>query len=530
MSSQLTGTPALLKASLRFDGRSFAPWIAIVTALSASSVLVYPWIFPTESERAAFALTVGSNPALSIIFGRANDLLTVDGFNAWRSLALGGFLAGLAAVFSVTRSTRAQEDSGQAELLASGVMARGTRLMSGVLLALLGTLVLGLVSGVVTGLCGGSWEASMLLGATFTATGWLFTGVAAVAAQLASEAHTANSVAVSVLGVLYLARGILEALEAPKWTAWVNPLGWISQTRPADTNTWWPLLPAVALTVVLVACAFFFQFRRDFGQGVISPRPGPAYGRLRGAWALALRLNRATAFTWAVAFLVLGTVFGYLSTSVTDLIGSNPAVQALLAAGAVGPAELTKSFIRTILSLVGIIAAVAGVQIMLKVRSEEMADRLEPLLAAPLGRSRYYAANVVPALVLPALLTLLAGAMVAAIASGADTGVSFGDAFLQAALTVPAVWTAAAVSVFVVGVRPKVSIAAWIGVVLSFGLTLLGPSFRLPDWALGISPFWHVPAVGPDFPDLGGLGWVTAVTAVFVLAGFAGFRRRDLAR
>lgn len=530
MSSQLTGTPVLLKASLRFDGRNFVPWIVIVTALSASSVLVYPWVFPTESERAALTVTVGSNPALSIIFGRANDLLTVDGFNTWRSLALGGFLAGLAAVFSVTRSTRAQEDSGQAELLASGVMGRGTRLLSGVLLALIGSLILGLVPGVVTGLCGGSWKASMLLGATFAATGWLFTGVAAVAAQLASVARTANSVAVGVLGVLYLARGVLEALEAPEWTAWINPLGWISQTRPADTNAWWPLLLGAALTAVLVTFAFFFQFRRDYGQGAISSRPGPADGRLRGPWSLALRLNRATAFTWVVAFLVLGTVFGYLSTSITDLVGSNPAVRPVLAAGAVGTAELTKGFIRTILSLVGIIAAVAGVQIMIKVRFEEMADRLEPLLAAPLGRARYYAANVLPALVLPALLTLLAGAMIAVITSGSDAGVSFGDAFLQASLTIPAVWTTTAVSVFVVGFRPRVIIAAWVGVVLSFGLTLLGPSFRLPDWALAISPFWHVPTVGPDQPDLSGLTWVTVVAAVFVLAGFAGFRRRDTAR
>ncbi|WP_312180460.1 multidrug ABC transporter permease [Arthrobacter sp.] len=530
MSSQLTGTPALLKASVRFDGRNFLPWIVIVTALSASSVLVYPLIFPTEQERAGLAAAVGSNPALSIIFGQANNLLTVDGFNAWRSLALGGFMAALAAIFAVTRSTRGQEDSGQAELLASGVMGRGTRLMSGVILALFGTVLVGLVAAVVTGLCGGSWGASLLLGATFTASGWLFAGVAAVSAQLAAEAHTANSVAVSALGVLFLLRGVLEALAAPEWTAWINPMGWISQTRPADTNTWWPLLLVVALMLVLVALAFVIQFNRDFGQGAISPKPGPGTGRLRGPWSLALRLNRATAITWGIAFLALGTVFGYLSTSIQDLLGSNQGAQSLLAAGSTTTAEITKSFLRTILSLVGIIAAVAGVQAMLRVRSEEISDRVEPLLATPLGRSRYYAANVVPALALSTVLTLIAGTVIAAVSAGSDSGVVFGDAFLQAALTVPAVWTAAAVAVFVIGVRPRVSIAAWAGVLISFALTLLGPTFRLPDWALGISPFWHVPAVGTESPDLSGLLWVTLVTAVLVLAGFAGFRRRDIAR
>ncbi len=528
--SALTGTGTLLAASARFDGRGFVPWILITTALSASSVIAYPLVFPTEQERAGLALAVGSNPALSIIFGTAHDLLTVDGFNAWRSLALGGFLAALGAIFAVTRATRGQEDSGQAELLASSVMGRGTRLMSAVALALAGSVLLGLVTGVATGLFGGGWEASLLLAATFTATGWLFTGVAAVAAQVASDLHTANSISVSVLGVLFLLRGVLEALEAPEWTSWINPLGWISQTRPADTNNWWPLLLVAALTVVLIIVAFAFQARRDFGQGIIFSGPGPARGKLHGPWELTLRLNRATTVTWLIAFLILGVVFGYLATSVQDLLGSNPAVQSVLAAGATSTSELTRSFIKTILSLVGIIAAVAGVQTMLRMRSEELEDRVEPLLATPLSRVRYFAANTVLALVLPALLTLVSGTIIAAIAAGADTGVSFSEALLQAVLTVPAVWTAASVSMAVTGARPRIIIAAWAGVLLSFALTLLGPTFRLPDWALGISPFWHVPTVTSDVPDAGGLLWISVVTVLLVATGFLGFRRRDLAR
>ncbi|SDZ20402.1 hypothetical protein SAMN05444365_10744 [Micromonospora pattaloongensis] len=33
----------------------------------------------------------------------------------------------------------------------------------------------------------------------------------------------------------------------------------------------------------------------------------------------------------------------------------------------------------------------------------------------------------------------------------------------------------------------------WLGVVAAFALTILGPLFRLWDWALGISPLRHVP-------------------------------------
>ena len=75
-----------------------------------------------------------------------------------------------------------------------------------------------------------------------------------------------------------------------------------------------------------------------------------------------------------------------------------------------------------------------------------------------------------------------------------------------------------------------IGIAAWVGVLLSFTLTLLGPTFGLDDRVLGISPFWHVPAITDGNPDWTGLGWISLVTLALLTLAFAGFRRRDLAR
>lgn len=530
MSTALAGTAPLLRSSVKYDGRSFAPWIVIVTALSASSVLVYPWIFPSQQDRAGLATAIGANPALGLIFGPAFNISTTDGFNAWRSLALGGFLAALGAIFTVTRATRAQEDSGQAELLASGVLGRASRLLAGVGLALLGSVLLGVIAGVVTGLCGGNWESSLLLGATFTATGWMFAAVAAVTAQLGSDSRTANSIAVGALGTLFILRGFAYSVEASAWTVWINPLGWMTETRPANGNHWWPLWYALAFTVVLLGVAFVLQARRDFGVGAIAPRPGPARGRDRSTWRLVLHLNRGPVITWTIAFLLLGVVFGFFSTSITDILKSDSAVAGVLAAGATTPQALVSAFLVTILSLVGIIASIPGVQIMLKLRTEELEDRVEPVLAGKVPRQRYYASNVVLALLAPALYIVIAGLVIATLASTADIGVDFGNAVLQAVATVPAVWTVVAVSVAVVGARPQVSIAAWAGVLISFVLTLLGPTFKLWDWILAISPFWHIPNVTASDADWWGLLWISLVTLFLVAVGFAGFRRRDLAR
>ena len=529
MSGSLTGTRPLLRVTLRHEMRSFAPWIAIAVGLSVSSVLAYPWIFPDETDRAGLAATMGANPAIGMVFGPAFDLMTDEGFNSWRSLALAGFLVALGAILTVSRTTRGQEDSGQAELLASGVMGRASRLLAGTGVALIGSLLAGVVAGVATVLCGGAWEPSLLLAATFTGSGWMFAGVAAVTAQLGSDARAASSLAVAVLGALYVLRGVAYAIEAPSWTIWANPLGWMTETRPASGDHWWPLLPALGLTIVALVAAFAIQARRDFGQGIIAPRPGPARGRIRTTWRLALRLNRAPLIAWAIAFGALGLVFGYFATSVQDVLANDSAVAAILASGAATPDELTSAFLVTILSIIGIVAAIPGVQTMQKLRGEELADRVEPILAGSVPRQRLFASSAVIAFLAPALYVFGGGAIVAFLAGGADIGVSFGDVTAQAAATVPAVWTITAVSVAVIGARPRLSIAAWAGVLLSFVLTLLGPTFKLWDWALAISPFWHVPNVTEADRDWSGLGWISLVTALLLFVGFAGFRRRDIA-
>jgi ABC-2 type transport system permease protein len=478
MMTALVGTGPLLRASLRHDARKFVPFIVLATALSASSVLVYPWIFPSEESRAGLAMAISANPALGLIFGPAYDISTADGFNAWRSLALGGFLAALGAII----------------------------------------------------LFGGDPEASILLGLTFTATGWMFAAVAAVTAQLGSDSRTASSMAIGVLGVLFVARGFLYSIEAPEWTTWLDPLGWMTETRPATGDVWWPLALAVVLTVIVLAIAFALQARRDFGQGAVTQRPGPARGRDRSTLRLALRLNRGSLITWSVAFVALGVVFGYFATSIRDVLGSDSAIRQVLAAGATTPDALLAAFLTTMLSLVGIIASISGVQAMVKVRTEEMEDRVEPIIATAASRPRYYASNVVVALGTSTVCVLVAGALIALLASTADLGISFDEALLQAVVTVPAVWTVVAVAVAVIGARPQVMLAAWAGVLLSFVLTVLGPSFNLWDWILAISPFWHIPKVTAADADWIGLILITTATVVLLAVGFAGFRRRDLAR
>ncbi|WP_019634267.1 ABC transporter permease [Actinomadura atramentaria] len=523
----VAGLRPLLKVALVQDRRNIAPWVVLITALSASSVLAYAWVFPDEASRRQLTATLGSNPALALIFGPARDLSTADGFNAWRAGALGAFFAALMAVFIVIRNSRADEDSGQAELLASGVMGRQTRLATAMAMAAFASIALGAVSWLVTLACGGGPWDSLALSATFAGSGLMFTGVAGIAANIGSDARTANTLAVAVLGVAFIVRGYLDAAQAAPWTAWLTPFGWLEEVRPASGNNPWPLLAAVAFAALTAGLALALNRNRDFGMGLIAPKPGPGRGgRETTVWGLAFRLNRGSVISWLIAFAALGVVFGFLAGPVSDVLGDG---SAFLPTGAsAGSSSMLFAFLVQILQIVAIIAAVFGVQIVMRIYAEETDYRVEPLLAASLSRAKYLASNAVIAFAAPAIALLITGAVLGVVVTATEPGISAGEVFGQAAATIPAVWVLVALALAAVGARPDARLVGWLGVVATFALTLLGPLFRLWDWVLGISPLHHVPSVTAPHPDWTGLLIVALVGLAFTTVAFAGFRRRDI--
>src|SRR5690606_34003543 len=172
-------------------------------------------------------------------------------------------------------------------------IARSTRLAVAVLMAALASVALGVVSFVFTVLVGGGVLPTLLLSSTYVASGLMFAGVAAVAAQLAADSRAAVSLAVATLGVLYVVRGYIDSAGLDEWVTWVTPLGWLAHTRPATGDNPWPLLLAVAFAALLMGIAFVLENRRDFGQGLIASRRGPGEAGIAGnVWGLALKLHR----------------------------------------------------------------------------------------------------------------------------------------------------------------------------------------------------------------------------------------------
>ncbi len=169
-----------------------------------------------------------------------------------------------------------------------------------------------------------------------------------------------------------------------------------------------------------------------------------------------------------------------------------------------------------------------GGRIVLRIYTEEVNYRAEPLLAGALRRPTYMASNVLVALIGLAIAMLVAGMLLGAVVAAQDDAFSVSDVVRQSIVTIPAVWALVALVLAAVGAAPSRRVIGWIGIVATFGLTILGPTFNLPDWALDVSPLRHVPNILAPTVDWMGLLWIAGAIAVLLTVGFVGYRRRDI--
>ena len=141
------------------------------------------------------------------------------------------------------------------------------------------------------------------------------------------------------------------------------------------------------------------------------------------------------------------------------------------------------------------------------------------------------ASNVLVALIGLAIAMLLAGLLLGAVVAGQDDALSVSDVVRRSIVTIPAVWALVALVALVlaaVGAAPSRRVIGWIGIVATFGLTILGPTFNLPDWALDVSPLRHVPNILAPTVDWMGLLWIAGAIAVLLTVGFVNCCRRDI--
>lgn len=528
----LAGTGSLVRLAVRRDRIMLPVWTVVffVTAVSGAATLA--GLYPTVESRVQAAASNNSTPAIVAMYGRVYDPTSLGNTQAMlKTLVFGAVLVAVLTIIIVVRHTRTEEETGRLELLGATVVGRYAALTAGLVVAVGANLTIGLLAALAFIGGGLPVAGSFAAGLAWAGVGIAFAAITAVVGQLTASARTAVGISVAVLGAVYLLRAIGDTSEAggPRWLSWLSPIGWGQQFRPYAGNRWWVLLITMGFAVVATGIAYALVARRDLGAGLLPDRPGPAAGgtMLRSPLALAWRLQRGQLAGWTAGFVVLGAVLGGIAANIGDMLVSAQAREFITKLG--GTQGITDAFLAAEFGFVGVFASAYGIQAAMRLRTEETALRVEPVLATRVGRIRWALSHIMIA---------LAGATAIVVAGGLAAGISYGATvsdmgqvgrLLGAALVqLPAAWVLTGIVVAAFGLAPRLIMIGWSALVGFLLLGELGPLLELDQSVIDISPYAHVPRLPGTELTVAPLGWLLAVALALTAAGLLGFRRRDL--
>jgi ABC-2 type transport system permease protein len=534
--TSFTGTGQLVRFMLRRDRVRLTVWVASLLALYAYFVTALGALYTTSEERQTRAELM-TTPASVFMGGPAYgiDDYTIGAMFANEMSLWMIALLGIMNMFEVVRNTRAEEESGRAELVRAGAVGRHaavaasliTVVITNVIFAVLGSLLL---------IAGGDLSVvdTFAMSTAIGLSGLVFAAVALVTSQLTTHGRGATGLALAVLGYSVLIRGIGDlqgdvAVDHGSWISWLSPIAWTQQMRTFVDLRWWPMALSLVAVVALLALGAALASKRDFDGALLAGRNGKADagGLLSSPLGMAWRQQRTALMWWFIGtfamFYASGTYLGEgIEEMVADMTESNPA-----AAEMFGDEPLT-AFLAIMILYAALAAAGYAIATTSRAKSEETDGRLALTLAKPVSRARWFAAHLLVVGFGAAVLTMISGAL--ALWAGAlvngdvelATFVKGGAAFL------PGVAVLLALTAALYAWLPKATPLMWAIFAFVCITGLFGPLFELPDAVLAISPFWWVGRYPQEAIEASHMIGLSAVALALLLAAFAGFRRRDV--
>lgn len=538
--SDLTGTIRLLRLAARRDRVLLPIWVVSLGVLYLVTVASIVGLYGTEAERVQYAVAIAPSVVARAfegpIFGTSLGAILMT-----ETVSFFAVLVAVMSVQAVVRHTRLEEQTGRAELVGSAVVGRHAPLTAALVLAFVANLGFGGIAAVILLAYDLPVAGSLLAGLVLVGVGWSFAGVAAITAQVAASARAANGLAGAVIGLAYFLRAVGDGLGtlAPSgtevtsaWPSWLSPIGWAQQGGAFAGERWWVLALFAVLVLTTIASAVTLTRHRDLGVGMrpVSAGPAEASVALRRPVGLAWRLQRGAVFGWAAGLVLFAAVFGAIGEEVDAFLETSEELAELFGQLAEG-GVLVDLFVAFLMGMLAVAVGAFAVQGVLRLRTEELSGRAEPLLSTAVARTRWMASHLVVVAVASSAILLaagLAGGTAFGLVTG-EWGSRFWDWVLAATVAIPAVWALAAFVVVAVGALPRWAAAlGWGALGVSLVMGQLGALFDLPQSVLNVSPFTHVPAV-----PAGAFEWLPLVALLVVAAlltaiGLVAFRRRDL--
>lgn len=536
----MTGLAPLLRQRVRRDAVQLVLWIGGTAALAGAGFAGVQGSYGDEQERAALLATVMANPVILLFrglpSGAGESQMVVFLLLPWLLI-----LAAMMSTFLAVRHTRGDEEDGRLELLSATPAARWMPTVATLIHGVLANVVLGALVTAAFLANGAAAAGSALVGVASMMVGIVFLGVGLVSAQLMPTSRAANALSTWILLGAFVLAGVGNALGTPgddlqrlrsSGLTWLSPFGWAENTRAFDEDAGAPIGLLAGTALVLTAGAFALQSRRDLGGSVVRERAGRACARpaLHSNLALVTRLTAPSLVGWVLGGLLVGALATALGSVVGQIGGENPAIADVLDTLS-GGSDLQTGVIVVFFIMLGILAACAGVQTVVRARQDEARGTAEVVLATPLARTRWLADYLVVALA-AVLLTIAGGVAGAALGAipAEDRGALIRDALIAGAgqLLPAAVFTGLTALIFVL--VPRLTLAlGWTLVMLAAMIGLFGPLFGVDAGAARISPFASALTPRPDGIDIGGFWWILAASVILFAASLTLMRRRELA-
>jgi ABC-2 type transport system permease protein len=519
--SPFTGVPSLLRLALRRDRVRLSVWIAALTLMVVYAPNAVKLAYPEEPQRLA-RVNLLKTPAGTMLGGPMFGGNETDlGAMMANELMLTLIVAtSILSILTVIRHTRAEEESGAAELVLSSVVGRYARTYAALILVGGVNAVLAVTMTLAMSATGFSIvdTAAMCLGITGVAM--VFGAVAAVTAQLWRQGRTATGAAMATLALAALIRGIGDVIDTSgSALSWFSPIAWAQQMRPFVDLRWWPFALLVALTIGLMVLAAWLESRRQYDDGNI-PSSGerPNARPIAGVFGLHLTLQRGQTIGWTVGLFLAGLAFGSMTKSLLDAAKGNPLLARLLTT------QGNDGVYSTLTQFLAAAATAYVVGAVLRVYSDEESGLGEAVLAGAVSRWRWLLTAVTSALVGSTVLMFFAG-----LGNGLGAGITLGEPQTIARLTlaglafVPAMAVVAGVAAFAVAVRR--SWIGWLAVTFVVVSLYLGALLRLPRWLIELSPVARTTAP-VNYPVVALTVMVAVAAALTLVSGWI-YRSRD---
>src|SRR5690606_5266403 len=141
----LAGTRSLIRLALRRDRVLLPVWLAVFAGMAALSAQATIELYPTVESRVSAATATNSTPSLVALYGRVYDPTSLGAVSMIKLGGMGAAMVAVLTIIIVVRHSRAEEESGRAELLGSTVVGRYAPLTAALLVGIGTNVALGVL-------------------------------------------------------------------------------------------------------------------------------------------------------------------------------------------------------------------------------------------------------------------------------------------------------------------------------------------------------------------------------------------------